>query len=234
MKVLCIDTATRNNWIGLYVDNCIIGCVGYEDRQSCLINLIPSVEMLLKNAQLRLSDLDAVSTVIGPGAWSSLRIGMTTVKQLCLVNQLPLATISTLDLIVEAALQTKVAESHILAVIEAQNGKVYSALYAINNGYKTRVSPYLWEDVQKIVAGISLDVTDLWIVGDGVPLFEPYLRAGWKIRHFIPQHDSAYLSILGETAVAQNPPYQHDEIMLLKPLYVQPSSAEVEFNVSVT
>jgi tRNA threonylcarbamoyladenosine biosynthesis protein TsaB len=234
MKVLCVDTATRNNWVGLYVDNRITDCIGYEDRQSCLINLIPSIELLLKNAGLEISALDAVITVTGPGAWSSLRIGIATVKQLCLVNQIPLIDITTLDLIAETALRTGVAGRDVLAVLNAQSNKVYAAQYAITNKQKSRISPYQWEDVQRLSDSIASDTTHLQILGDGADLFEPYKRESWQLKEFIPQQDSAYLNILGEIASAQKPVYKHEGILLLKPLYIQPSSAEVEFKVSVT
>jgi tRNA threonylcarbamoyladenosine biosynthesis protein TsaB len=234
MNILCVDTATRNNWVGLYQDNKITDCIGYEDRQSCLINLIPSIELLLKNAQIELPDLDGVVTVVGPGAWSSLRIGLTTVKQLCLVNQLPLTTMSSLDLIVEAARRENVGQSHILAVMNAQSGKVYSALYRINDEHIDQTSPYLWDDVPATISNVAASVDDLQIVGDGVELFERYLRRGWQTNLLIPQNNSRYLSILGEIATQRQSTYQHEEILLLKPLYIQPSSAEVEFKVSVT
>jgi tRNA threonylcarbamoyladenosine biosynthesis protein TsaB len=233
MNILCVDTATRNNWVGLYRDNRVTDCIGYEDRQSCLINLIPSIELLLNNAQIELSDIEGVATIVGPGAWSSLRIGLTTVKQLCLVNQLPLVTISSLDLIVEATRRENNRQSQILAVMNAQSGRVYSALYRIDDEQIDRISPYQWDDAATTIA-VASTVDNLLIVGDGVEVFESYKRPGWQIYPLVPQNDSRFLSILGEIANQRQPTYRHEEILLLKPLYIQPSSAEVEFKVSVT
>jgi len=234
MKILCIDTSTRSNWIGVYSDGTITDCVGYEDRQSCLVNLMPSIKLVLENAQTTLSTLDAIATVTGPGAWSSLRIGAATVKQLCLVNQLPLFAVSNNDLLVELLQRKFVSQAYILAAMDAQNGKVYSALYHIDDGEKTRISEYQWEDVAQVAANISADIVDLLVIGDGAPLFEGHLRANWQLHNFIPQQDSVYLEVLGALAESEHPAYQREEILLFKPLYIQPSSAEIEFNVSVT
>lgn len=234
MNILCIDTSTRDNWIGLYAAGKITDCVGYQDRQSCLVNLVPSIKLVLDNAQTSLSKLDGIATVIGPGAWSSLRIGAATVKQLCLVNQIPLFAISNNDLMVENLLQKNASAKHILAVMNAQNMKVYSALYSVENGIKSRISDYQWEDADKLSEGIPPEIDDLLITGDGAHHFENRLRLGWQVEHSMPQLDSAYLAILGSLAEATQPTYDREQVLLFKPLYIQPSSAEIEFNVSVT
>jgi tRNA threonylcarbamoyladenosine biosynthesis protein TsaB len=234
MKILCIDTSTRHNWIALYSDGKITTCVGYEDRQSCLINLMPSIKMVLDNAQLSLSGIDAIATIIGPGAWSSLRIGAATVKQLCLVNMLPLFSISNNDLLAEWSLQSGFIQPHMLTAMDAQGGKVYAALYHVQDGVSTRTSDYLWTDTVTIVRDLPADVDDLLIVGDGAFRFENAVRTNWQLNYDMPQHDSRYLQFLGTLAENAKPVYNRDEILLFKPLYIQPSSAEVEFKVSVT
>ncbi|MEO8612475.1 MAG: tRNA (adenosine(37)-N6)-threonylcarbamoyltransferase complex dimerization subunit type 1 TsaB [Chloroflexota bacterium] len=234
MKILCIDTSTRRNWIGLYNDGKISDSVGYEDRQSCLINLMPSIKTVLDNAQTTLSGVDATATITGPGAWSSLRIGAATVKQLCLVNKLPLFSISNTDLLTEWSLHAGFTQQHILTAMDAQGGKVYAALYQIKDGQKTRVSDYLWADTVSIVRELPSDVDDLLIVGDGAFRFENAVRTNWQLNYDMPQHDNRYLELLGKLAENAPPVYNRDEILLFKPLYIQPSSAEVEFKVSVT
>jgi tRNA threonylcarbamoyladenosine biosynthesis protein TsaB len=234
MKILCIDTSTRHNWIGLYNDGKMSDSVGYEDRQSCLINLIPSIKTVLDNAQIALSGVDAIATVIGPGAWSSLRIGAATVKQLCLVNKLPLFSISNNDLLAEASLRAGAAQRHILTALDAQSGKVCAALYSISDGQPTRISDYQWATPDQIIETFSSAIDDLLIVGDGAFRFENAVHPNWQLNYDMPQQDSRYLQLLGTLAENAQPVYNRDEILLFKPLYIQPSSAEVEFKVSVT
>lgn len=234
MKILCIDTSTRHNWIGLYSDGKITDVVGYEDRQSCLINLMPSIKVVLDNAQTKLSDIDAIATIVGPGAWSGLRIGAATVKQLSLVNHKPLFAISNNDLLAEASLHTGAPQHHILTAMDAQSNKVYAALYHVQDGQKNRISEYQWADVDTIVNSLPADVDDLLIVGDGAFRFENVVHRHWQLNYDMPQNDSRYLELLGRLAENSQPAYDHDAILLFKPLYIQPSSAEVEFKVSVT
>jgi tRNA threonylcarbamoyl adenosine modification protein YeaZ len=180
------------------------------------------------------SKVDVIATITGPGAWSSLRIGAATVKQLCLVNQIPLFAVSNNDVIVENLLRKNVQSKHILAVMDAQNKKVYSALYAVENGVQSRISDYQWEDAATIGDTIPAEIESLLITGDGAYHFENRLHPGWQINNTMPQHDSAYLAILASLAEAAQPVFDRDRILLFKPLYIQQSSAEIEFNVSVT
>jgi tRNA threonylcarbamoyladenosine biosynthesis protein TsaB len=195
---------------------------------------MPSIKTVLDNAKITLSGVDAVATIIGPGAWSSLRIGAATVKQLCIVNKLPLFSISNNDLLAEWSLHAGFAQQHILTAMDAQSGKVYAALYRTQAGQKTRVSDYLWADAVSIVRDLPATVDDLLIVGDGAFRFENAVRTHWQLNYDMPQQDSRYLELLGKLAESAQSIYNHDEILLFKPLYIQPSSAEVEFKVSVT
>lgn len=233
MNVLCVDTSTRHNWVALFKDGEMIACASYQDRQSCLINLMPTIEIVLKNAATKLTDLKCIVTVIGPGAWSSLRIGLATVKQLCLVNQIPLFTFNNLDLLATLALQTHHAE-YVLAAMDAQNNHAYAALYHIENGQPTLVTPYLWEDVAKVVSHIPTEADSVLIVGDAAHLFSPHLHPTWQNEIFIPAQGSRYLALLAELAETEKPDFDREAIILTKPLYIQPSSAEVEFKVTVT
>ncbi len=233
MNVLCIDTSTRSNWVALYANGEMIACAGYQDHQSCLINLMPSIELVLTNAQIPPAQLDCIAAVIGPGTWSSLRIGLATVKQLCLVNHVPLFTMNNLDLLAERALKLG-HPNYILAAMDAQNHHVYAALYQLENNRPELITPYLWENAAQIASHISLDMNDLLIVGDGAELFTPYQRPGWQTEIFIPSADNQYLAFLAGKAEVEKPMFDREAIILLKPLYIQPSSAEVEFNVRVT
>jgi hypothetical protein len=118
--------------------------------------------------------------------------------------------------------------------MDAQNKKVYSALYSVENGVKSRISDYQWEDAAKIGDSIPPEIDDLLISGDGAYHFENRLRPGWLINNSMLQQDSDYLAILGSLTEVAQPAYDREQILLFKPLYIQPSSAEIEFNVSVT
>jgi tRNA threonylcarbamoyladenosine biosynthesis protein TsaB len=232
MKILTIDTSTRRNWISLFEDDRMIGCLHFEDRQSCLINLVPGIQHILQNAGMTIQVVDCICTVIGPGAWSSLRIGLATVKQLCLTNDIALRTISSSQVLADYASLIGVAAPALLTAIDAGGGKVYSAMFQHHKGDYQQSGADTWYSAGEAVAAIEGD-QEMAILGDGAVQFEANRKANWQLFHQSPQTDSRYLQLLVRHALA-NPPLEHSAIQLLKPLYVQPSSAELEFNVRVS
>lgn len=234
MKHLIVDTSTRQNWIALFEDDRMCGCLHFEDKQSCLINLTPGIRQLLDNAGWNIQDINLCTTVIGPGSWSSLRIGLATVKLLCMTNKIAVTTLTSSQVIAGYAQLMGVTSPTLLTVLDAGGGKVYSALFAWHQASYQLVGADSWE-LPSAAAHRAVDLTDLMIIGDGAQLLEPYKQTGWQFICQQPQADSRYLRYIAQNSLKYGPiTYEHEVVLSLKPLYVQPSSAEIEFKVQVT
>lgn len=234
MNHLIVDTSTRQNWIALFKDDRMCSCLHFEDKQSCLTNLIPGIKQLLDNAQLEIKHVNRCSTVIGPGAWSSLRIGLATVKQLCLANQIALSTLTSSEVIAGYTQLIGITSPTLLTVQDASGGKIYSAVYEWKEDHYELVVSDAWQSASDAANQVA-DVSNLTIVGDGANLLGSHLQTGWHLVHASPQADSRYLRYLAQSAVATTAEgYNHQHVLSLKPLYIQPSSAEIEFKVQVT
>ncbi|MBN8687170.1 MAG: tRNA (adenosine(37)-N6)-threonylcarbamoyltransferase complex dimerization subunit type 1 TsaB [Chitinophagales bacterium] len=85
---------------------------------------------LLQSAGITLQELSAVAVTIGPGSYTGLRVGLATAKGLCYALQLPLITISTLEMMAEAAREQ--AEELICPMIDARRMEVFAAIYDKN------------------------------------------------------------------------------------------------------
>ena len=59
--------------------------------------LLPMAEDMLKNAELRLSDVDLIAVAHGPGSFTGIRIGVATVKGLAWAAEKPCVGVSTLE-----------------------------------------------------------------------------------------------------------------------------------------
>jgi len=69
-------------------------------------------------------DLQAVVAVTGPGSFTGLRVGLTAVKGLAEVLNLPIATVTSLEILLAAA----GAQENTMAVLDAGRGEVYAAV----------------------------------------------------------------------------------------------------------
>lgn len=101
-KLLLIDTCGETAGVAL--------CAGHEVlatedlvQGTASAGIISAVQCLLTQQGWRLAELDAVGVVIGPGSFTGMRAGLATAKGLCEATGLPLAAVSRLEVLANAA-----------------------------------------------------------------------------------------------------------------------------------
>lgn len=123
MKLLVLDTSTEYCSAALWLDGQIHARrVLAEQRHSSL--LLPMVDELLREAAMKLRQLDGIAYGAGPGSFTGLRIACAVTQGLALGADLPVAGISTLESIAEQTGADKV-----LTVLDARMAEVYWAAY---------------------------------------------------------------------------------------------------------
>jgi tRNA threonylcarbamoyladenosine biosynthesis protein TsaB len=86
--------------------------------------LMPAVVGLMEEAELDFAALDAIGVGVGPGAFTGLRIGVSTARALARAADLELRPVSSL-----AALAEGIPASLRLPLIDAKRGELFAALY---------------------------------------------------------------------------------------------------------
>ena len=88
------------------------------------------IHRVMDTAGKELKDLDAVSLSIGPGSYTSLRIGSATAKGICYALNIPLIGISTLYALAHATIQKeKNEEAYYVPMIDARRMEVYCSVF---------------------------------------------------------------------------------------------------------
>lgn len=131
MYVLAVDTSGRQGSVAL----CRGDDKSFETLGLCALEggtysgrLVPCIAVLLEQADLAKSQLDRLVVVDGPGSFTGLRVGLSTVKALCEVLGKPLAAVSMLEaLAVEHGHDSEV----ITAVLDAGRGELYVGEYEV-------------------------------------------------------------------------------------------------------
>jgi tRNA threonylcarbamoyladenosine biosynthesis protein TsaB len=135
--------------------------------------LMPAVADCLNRAGLGYPDLDAIGVGVGPGAFTGLRIGVTTARALAHAAGVELRPVSSL-----AALAAGIGEREQLPLIDARRGELFAALY--EDGVE-RLGPFAAtpEGVAERVRETGLDPL---AAGDGSVRFSDVLQeAGVRI-----------------------------------------------------
>lgn len=126
MRVLAVDTTTPRGSVALVEGTETRGEVRLTAADSHSRWLVPAIDFLLGELGLAVSDLHAYAVATGPGSFTGLRVGISTVQGLALASGRPCLGLSALDAL--AALVRDGAET-LVAMMDAYRGEVYAALY---------------------------------------------------------------------------------------------------------
>ena len=184
--------------------------------------LLPMAEDMLKNAELKLSDVDLIAVAHGPGSFTGIRIGVSTVKGLAWAAEKPCVGVSTLEAMAWHGLA---ASGYICPVMDARRSQVYNALFKIENGRPVRMTedrPIALDELAKEVAALDAPV---FLIGDGAALCFEYFTA-----HGVPcvmaPDNLRWQDAWGVAmAAADKTPGNADELL---PVYLRLSQAERE------
>jgi tRNA threonylcarbamoyladenosine biosynthesis protein TsaB len=226
MKVLGIDTSTSCGSVGLIEDESIISEYLLNIPVTHSERLLTSIELVLREARLTPADIDGWAISLGPGSFTGLRIGVSTVKGLALATRKPVAGVSTLDVL---AYQTSPTPYLICPVLDARKGEVYSAFYRYEgeNGLK-RQSAYHAIKPEDLIKKIQERTI---FIGNGVRTYGEYFRNflaslaifSPSLYHF--PHGSG-VAKLGLELLRQG---ECLDLATFVPLYVRPSEAEIKW-----
>lgn len=98
--------------------------------------LLPMIEGMLKCAGVTIADLDCAAVTVGPGSFTGLRIGISTVKGMCFGAGKKCVPVSSLEAI---AYNFIGIDGTIVCCMDARCGQVYNAIFRSENGVITRL-----------------------------------------------------------------------------------------------
>jgi tRNA threonylcarbamoyladenosine biosynthesis protein TsaB len=118
--LLAVDTSTAQVGLSLYDGAQIIGEYAWRSSQRHTVELAPAISELLTRCGFTMDDVRALGIALGPGSFTSLRVGLSLVKGLALSRHLPLVGIPTLDILAAAQPASKLP---LAVVIQAGRGR---------------------------------------------------------------------------------------------------------------
>jgi tRNA threonylcarbamoyladenosine biosynthesis protein TsaB len=125
--ILNIDTAVQTASVCLSLDGECIGLKINPSQKDHAAWLHIAIEELLSDRKFTLSSLHAIAVSAGPGSYTGLRVGMATAKGLCYALNLPLITVSTLQMMAIAAQEEPT--DLLCPMIDARRMEVFTAVY---------------------------------------------------------------------------------------------------------
>ena len=125
--LLAIDTSTQWMGLALFDGAQIVGETIWQTHNHHTVELAPAIQELLTRCGLKAADLKAVGVALGPGSFTSLRIGLAVAKGMALALHIPVVGIPTLDIVAAAE---PLSEFTLAAVLQAGRGRLAVGWYA--------------------------------------------------------------------------------------------------------
>ncbi|WP_338450797.1 tRNA (adenosine(37)-N6)-threonylcarbamoyltransferase complex dimerization subunit type 1 TsaB [Niallia oryzisoli] len=132
MNVLAIDTSNYALGIALMNEEGVIGEYITNMKKNHSIRVMPAIEKLLFDCEMKPADLDKIVVAKGPGSYTGVRIGVTIAKTLAWTLSIPLVGISSLEVL--AAGVGRYFNGCVSPLFDARRGQIYTGLYQYQNG----------------------------------------------------------------------------------------------------
>lgn len=224
MRVLSIDTSTRYAGVAVIEDeNLIAECI-MQFMATHSEKLLPEIIHILETMKIPLESIDYYATIIGPGSFTGLRVGISTLKGLAFVTGKKVVTVSSLEVIAHGF---PFCKYQICPLLDARKKEVFAALFRWDDNRILRIK----ED-----SVLSIDALVGWIkektvfTGSGAELYRDRLieKLGGKAifassPYFIPRPSA--VAYVGLQKVKEGFLIHPKD---LKPLYLRKSEAEIK------
>ena len=221
MKVLLIDTSTKNFSIAIADQGTIISSKIQEVPKKLNQTIVESIDAELKSNNLSLNDIEVIVIGRGPGSFTSLRVGMATVKGLAFANKIPLIGVGSLHAI---ALNVEGNCENLYVTVDAKRKLVYGALLSKVGNTLRLQTDYQLLSIEEALTQAPAGTT---FVGDGATLYKEAIEeAGHQIiddqTAYAPRAEH-YLGLVKPRLEAKD----YDDLDDLEPLYLYPEDCQV-------
>lgn len=227
MRILAVDTSTNVASAAILEDEVIIGEYNCNRGKTHSQRLMPMVQHLMETAGLTVSDIDAFSASIGPGSFTGLRIGVTTIKAMAFAAEKPVISVHTLDAL---AYNIPFAENLVCPMIDARNNQVFTAIYRFIGGKLERLTEYLGIPVTELADTLRVMDGKITFLGDACNMHKEYFEHELGDRVRMASANTA-LAKASSVAILAGKAYREGKLEScydMVPFYLRKSQAERE------
>ena len=221
---LAIDTSTRYAAVALMEGERPLAEFSWRSERNHTVELAPLVQGLLDWPPARGLALEAVFVALGPGGWSSLRVGLSAAKGLTEARDMPLVGVGTLEV---EAFPYGATGLPICPLLEVGRGEVAWALFQEEGGCWSQLRPEAVSSPEEVCRSLPPDTLlcgeAAWALGDRLRdalVLDGGARSG-GVRVLAvppPTRRAVTLARLGAFRLAAHGP---DDRASLQPLYLR-------------
>jgi len=225
MNILAVDTSTLVLSVAVLNEQKVLGEITTNLKKNHSTRLMPAIDQLLRNLEMSLEDIDLFAVTAGPGSYTGVRIGVTTIKSFAWVLHKPFLAISTLAVL---AMNELYFPGYIVPLLDARREQVYTAAYKGHTGQleeriKEQIIP-----IDDLLSQLKQTDENILFIGDDASLFQEKIQRELTERAVIapPSKNIPNASNLGILAMQKWITTNRSEKNDFAPNYLQLTLAE--------
>lgn len=215
MKILSVSTSSNIASVAISEDDKCILELNIDNNKTHSETLMPLISELFEQSNIRLKDINLIACDVGPGSFTGIRIGISTIKAIAMSLKIPVMSVTSLE-----ALAYNIQDSNcktICSLIDARNNQVYSGIF--DKEYNL-LEEYIADDINTVVEALK-KYEDVIFVGDGVITHKELLGISDLVYENVIHSKN-----IGKCAYKKYIENKLDTADSIKPLYLRKSQAE--------
>jgi tRNA threonylcarbamoyladenosine biosynthesis protein TsaB len=221
MKILGIDTSTKFLCLGAY-DGSKVYEYNLEVGRQLSSLLAVTIQRVLDTLSWQFKDIDFFACGLGPGSFTGMRTGISTIKGFCFALKKPVIGISTLDMLAQGV---KPTQKPIVSIVDAKRNLIYCGVFKKTNGSLRRIKPYMLLSIKEFLKIIKPGSI---ILGDALNLYKADIVKNVKGADILDKdywYPKAHSLI--ELALARTDEKKIDSPFDIKPIYLYPKECQI-------
>jgi tRNA threonylcarbamoyladenosine biosynthesis protein TsaB len=226
MRVLAIDTSTMLGGVAVMDDlSGLIVEIRLNVKSTYSEKLMTTVDYVLKKSGYKLSDIDFFAVSTGPGSFTGLRIGLSTVKGFAYATGKPIVSVPTLEAL---AYNFPFCLYPVCTLLDARKKEVYAALFKWEDEGFIRLINEDSIRIDRFLEKLSVEKTVF--TGDGAILYRDKILSILDKRAIFALPDKmvpspAHVASIGMKKALNG---EFSEPISLIPSYIRRSEAELK------
>ncbi len=217
MKILAVDTSSAICSVALLDDDRLIDEINLDNGRTHSENLMPLVDEIIRKNNLTVNDIEFIACCVGPGSFTGIRIGVSSIKAIAEVLNVKLAQVTSLETLA-ANVEN---EETIVSLIDARNNQVYCGIFDKEYNLKEEA---LADDINEAINHIK-QYNGVVITGNGAIVHKELIEKELINVKFAEENRQLAKNVgkIGYKKLKENAVENADTII---PIYLRKSQAE--------
>jgi tRNA threonylcarbamoyladenosine biosynthesis protein TsaB len=212
--LLAVDTSTPQIGLALYDGARVLAESLWTSKARHTVELAPAVAEMLAHLGAKVDEVKAVGVAIGPGSFTSLRVGLSFAKGLALARNLPIVGVNTLEVVAASQPLTGLP---LACLLPAGRGRLALGWYEVHgHGWQAVDGPSILT-AEALATSVNRDSV---ICGDLTAAERQILQKNEHLRLVSPALSVRRPALLAELAYTRWQSGQVDDLSTLAPLYL--------------